>query len=225
MWLKNMGLNFSTLAVTQHSDRRGKTPRFVTIHYSVSGPDAIAIGEYFKKNPQRKASYHFGVSAIYDPSILTDSNYFSILPKLPVPVVQYVDTDRAAWSSNSGKGAWTAEGKENPNYPGINIVLANWGFAHPERHHKSEKARHRKGGRMLEWEMYAPASIYACAHIINELKKFYPLEYVCGHEDHVSGKVDPGPLFPWSLLTYLTGLPRMRHDWKRGNTPGEWIEV
>lgn len=222
MWLTDKW-NFNRMPVDQHSSRRGKEVRFVTIHYSVGGPDAVKIGQYFKNNPNRKASYHFGISAEHDPDDLKDQYYFGFrMHDYPVPVVQYVDTDRAAWSSNSKKGAWTREGKENPNYVGINIVLANWGFAQPAKHHASLHARHAKGGRELAWEVYDNAAIYALANLINRLEKHHNIEYICGHEDHVYGKVDPGPAFPWSLLTYLSGVPRAKHNWKGKDEPGTW---
>ena len=68
----------------------------------------------------------------------------------------------------------------------------------------------------LSWEPYPAAQISALKSLIGQLKAKYPtLEYVCGHEDYSSTKVDPGPLFDSYYDTL--GLKRGKYEPSRKN--------
>lgn len=75
-----------------------------------------------------------------------------------------------------------------------------------------------KGGKVVGWthfEPYTAAQLFALDTLVIELAALFPsLRFVCGHQDVTRRKGDPGPLLADWRPPIVTGLRRIRYDWK-----------
>lgn len=81
------------------------------------------------------------------------------------------------------------------------------------------EARHAKGRRLRYWELYGKPQLDSLVELIPTLIVSFPtLQYVCGHDDISRDAMDPGPVFPWSLIDWgQLGLARVQRDWDSGH--------
>lgn len=189
-------------------DGRDRPVDTVVIHYTASKGSASAVAALFA-SPSRKASAHFVVGRDGE-------------------VWECVDLADGAWHAGDGKfpsaeqlsaaymGHTLIPVREVPKKPrdlnmrsiGIEIVNAGWltGGPNPYGH-----ARHRNpASRSTKWESYSDKQLDAVRSLVGWCVQQVPtLKLVTGHEDvtnrytlgKTGGKLDPGPLFPWNIVT------------------------
>lgn len=124
-------------------------------------------------------------------------------------VVQFVPFDRQAWHAGASK----FEGYVGLNKYSIGIELDNAGVlryrsgnwylgSHRIPADQVITAKHKLEPRITRaWQTYTPVQIGVLTAITRALLAEYPTLAVVGHEDiATSGKVDPGPAFPWEAF-------------------------
>ncbi len=101
------------------------------------------------------------------------------------------------------------------NSYGIGIEIANAGddpgaLAWAKKHGaKSRMAKHRNGGRVVEWEEYDPRQLEAVFALSKALCERYNLDDITGHDCIApERKNDPGPCFPMEELREFCGFGR-----------------
>ena len=120
--------------------------------------------------------------------------------------------------AHAGVSRWT-DPKTGKAYGGCNsyslgIELANAGsaegalsWARKQPGFSSIRAKHRNGGKEVEWEVFPAAQLAACMAISKALVERYNLDDVTGHDCIApERKVDPGPAFPMAELRKLCGF-------------------
>lgn len=199
--------------------RGGHLPDAVVLHWSAGFGDADAIASYFvaptKKvngtTVPRNASYHFAIGRTGE-------------------VVQLVDTKDTAWHAGGGI---TWDGLRDINRRSIGICLANrgplfkdprWAAAHPVF-----TGAHPKPGLGVwgtKFEAFPDEQIEALKGLLARLAVLHPsLRFVCGHEDVVKGKGDPGPALSAHAIDWSEfGLSRLVKDWHTGDWSGGSVE-
>lgn len=208
--------------------REGHTVDTLVVHYTAGRGNAVATARVFQMRT-RHASAHFIVGREGDE-------------------VQCVDVDDAAWhAGDDGKSKLPSAAqlrqaelnggfipllavKPMPrvvNCRSIGIELCNRGWA-PRGPNPYIEARHRNpASHENHWESYTDKQLDALVKRVEWLRARFPsLAWVTGHEDVTNAdtlgapgaKLDPGPSFPWRLMTNL-GLRRVYYDFpKRGWT-------
>lgn len=110
---------------------------------------------------------------------------------------------------HAGKSKW--KGFDNLNSCSIGIELANAGD-NPNLAKKWSKlplvkAKHKNGGKEVEWEAYPDAQFEACKAVAQVLCARYNLDDVIGHDDIAPDrKNDPGPAFDMKRLREACGF-------------------
>lgn len=194
-------------------------PQMIVVHWSAGWGDDDELAAYFEhpkkqvkladgstKWVPRDASYHFGIGRAGS-------------------VTQLVDTDDTAWHSGGGVD-WT--GRKAINARSIGICLANRGPVKAAERKRLDadhtyKGKHTKPGFHGygdTFEGFTFEAVDALRQLVEQLVRLHPtITGVCGHEDLVGGKGDPGPAFNvWNPRWSETGLVRHVRDWKAG----EW---
>lgn len=158
-------------------------------------------------------------------------------------VAQMVELDDTSWATGGGAFPDAGPGPlEKPvpwrmNRRSISVEMCNAGWAvdklgipHKWRAMATHPATPR---RRREWEVYRPLQVEALHYLVVLLRGHFDLSrptYVLGHEDVVNrdtlgkqygGKVDPGPLFPWSAIPWRRyGYVPVRYDFEQK----AWVE-
>jgi len=207
------------------SPNRRRRPHGVTIdtllvHYSAGHGNSRSLGRVFAAR-SRKASSHLGIGRDGDDD-----------------VQQYVDFDDVAW--HAGDGSLMIPGVPSHyrvNERSIGIELCNRGWAPSKFGRARADARHRNPRSMsTTWEVYPDEQIATLVRVVDTLLGMFPtLEFVTGHEDvtnylttghdkdndgviepleYGGSKLDPGPLFPWSI--FGGKLKRVRFNFDTG---------
>jgi len=200
------------IPLKQHTaGRRGGEPDTIVIHWSAGSGDEVKLGEYFKRNPTRDASYHRGIGRAGG-------------------VAEYVSTTDTAWHAGDGH-PWD----DQPGAPGRRIndrsvgicltllgpVSREWAKLHPER---ALAAPHRKRSvRSTTWERPTPAQVAALRAQIAEIKAKHPgVLYLVGHDDVTKNKIDPGPILDGvDLGLEALGVRWLRRRWDLPGDPWE----
>lgn len=125
---------------------------------------------------------------------------------------------------HAGASRWidpnTGKKYVNVNSCTIGIELANAGDSSALARKYSKlpllKAKHKNGGKEVEWEQYPKEQLDACFKVAKTLVQRYNLDDIVGHEDVApERKNDPGPAFPMQKLREycgFKGLPKVH--WK-----------
>lgn len=127
-----------------------------------------------------------------------------------------------------GKGLSRWRDPKDTLFDGLNactlgIELANAGsdpdalrWARKQPGFSSERARHRNGGPVKEWESYTPNQITVCFALAGVIAKRFNIDDVTGH-DCVSPerRDDPGPLFPMQDLRETLGFKGLPTVWQK----------
>lgn len=213
-----MKLPFPYIQAGRYKRGRGPhKPVMIVVHWSAGWGDDDVLASYFE-NPKkqvkqsdgttkwvpRDASYHFGIGRAGS-------------------VTQLVDTDDTAWHAGGGVD-WT--GRKSVNARSIGVCLTNRGpVKSPERKRldaaSTYHGKHTKPGFAGYgdiFEAFTVEQIDAMRQLIEQLVAAHPtITGVCGHEDLVHGKGDPGPAFNvWPLPWAGMGLVRHVKDWATG---------
>lgn len=130
-------------------------------------------------------------------------------------------------ASHAGASRWV-DPNTNKRYEGLNacsigIEIANAGndegalkWARKQPGFASITAKHRNGGKTVEWEKYPAAQLEAVTEIAKLLVETYHLDDVTGHDCIApERKDDPGPAFPMEELRTacgFSGLPVVHHS-------------
>lgn len=130
-------------------------------------------------------------------------------------------------ASHAGASRWV-DPNTNKRYEGLNacsigIEIANAGnddgalkWARKQPGFASITAKHRNGGKTVEWEEYPAAQLAAVTEIAKLLVETYHLDDVTGHDCIApERKDDPGPAFPMEELRKacgFSGLPVVHHS-------------
>ena len=70
------------------------------------------------------------------------------------------------------------------------------------------KAKHKNGGKEVEWEQFTPEQIESGIAVCQAIVKRYNLDDLIGHDDIAPGrKNDPGPAFPMADFRVACGFP------------------
>jgi len=128
--------------------------------------------------------------------------------------------------AHAGSSRWK-DPKSGELFRGLNscsigIEIANAGnddgalsWARRQPGFQSIHARHRNGGREVEWEVYPEAQMNAVIAVTKALVARYNLDDVTGHDCIApERKDDPGPAFPMREVRELcgfSGLPTVHH--------------
>lgn len=193
--------------------RRGRTCEILVMHYSAGWGNELRLGAFFRDlDPKkRSASANMGIGRKGGAAL-------------------FAPPDQATWHAGGGVD-WDQKGQINLRSFGIE--MCNRGYvrektalskAYAKRAPAGfTQAKHAKGRSLLYWENYGQAQIGAMVRLIPWIMAENPsIRFVCGHEDLVKGKMDPGPMFPWTVIPWEgLGLVRMERDWRTG-TWYEW---
>lgn len=167
-------------------------PKFLIIHYSVSGETAGTVR--WLTNTVSSASAHIVIGRDGE-------------------VWQLASFDQRAW--HCGESEW--KGLKNLNSYAIGIELVNFGpvmldkdgsfrsrYGHEVPADEVSEATHKNESEPRYWQKYPPAQLAKLVEVSRTILKAYPyIEEVLGHDDIApTRKTDPGPLFPmdWFLV-------------------------
>ena len=173
---------------------RGNRPRYVILHYTVSG-GADGVIRWMSR-PQARVSAHLVVDRAGR-------------------LTQLLPFDYQAW--HAGKSAW--RGERAFNNKSIGIELVNWG---PLRRGAEGIWATARGFEIpadqvvitehdadVGWQRYSEAQIGRLVDALRALDAAFEIEAVLGHDDIAPGrKMDPGPAFPWEDLRARLAGPR-----------------
>ena len=213
--------------------RRGHQPTLIVLHWSAGFGDADEIADYFVDPhtivPVTDEKGHPVIDPqTGKPMVIKKPRYASYHLAIGRDGVarQLVDTVDTAW--HAGGLDWSGTGHINER--SIGICLANRGPLHKDRaFQKAHPDRvysgaHTKPGFKMwgaAFEAYTDPQIETLKTLLDLLTKLHPtLAFVCGHEDLVQGKGDPGPaLYEHAIDWADFHLVRHAKDW----ASGDWI--
>ena len=129
-------------------------------------------------------------------------------PKLQ-PTVQLAPLEARTWHAGP-KAVW--RGSKGVNARSIGVDGDNLGYLHTnggrfydayDRPYKGPKPFIDAHG--VAWEPYTEECVIELCRVVKFIAEVYPVlrtdsDRVCGHEDVVSTKRDPGPAFPWEFV-------------------------
>lgn len=195
--------------------RRGHSPTIIVVHWSAGWGDAGDIAAYFV-DPKKTVTGPDGKPTV----VPRDASYHLAIGR-GGEVVQMVDTDDTAWHAGGGQD-W--EGRGRINERSIGVCLANRGPITPKEAARLGDERVFKGahtkpgfkGYGTLFEAITYEQMETLRDLVGKLKALHPtLTGVCGHEDLVHGKGDPGPAFNvWNPRWSEHGLVRHVKDWR-----------
>jgi N-acetyl-anhydromuramyl-L-alanine amidase AmpD len=193
-------------------------PEMIVVHWSAGWGDDDAIADYFVAPKKKKALATDGTTKW----VPRDASYHFAVGRMG-SVTQLVDTDDTAWHSGGGVD-WA--GRKDINARSIGVCLANRGPVKASELKRLEAAqvyhgKHTKPGFHgygATFEAYNFEAMDALRQLVEQLVRLHPtITGVCGHEDLVRGKGDPGPAFnTWNPRWSDMGLVRHVRDWKSG---------
>ena len=218
-----MRLEYPYIQAGRYKRGRKHAPEFLVLHWSAGDGDDDAIADYFV-NPRKKIGVDDDGETIWGPR---DASYHFAGGRWG-STVQMVDTDDTAWHSGGGTD-WL--GRKEVNDRSIGICLANRGpikaarakVLGPQRVYIGPHTKPGFHGYGKLFEGFPVEQRDALTHLIERIVKVHPtVKMVCGHEDLVKGKGDPGPAFNvWDPQWARMGLTRRVKDWKSGRW-AEW---
>lgn len=208
--------------------RRGKVPTMIVLHWSAGFGNAAEIADYFINPHTKQVVTDEAGNPVIDPKtkkpkVITkprNASYHFAIGRAG-ELVQLVDTDNTAWHAGGGLD-WHGEGRVNER--SIGVCLANRGplykdpgyvKTHPDRLFIGPHTKpgfHAWGDK---FEVFPEEQVETLKQLLEVLVKLHPtLSFVCGHEDLVGGKGDPGPALTEHAIDWgHYGLVRQVKDW------------
>lgn len=214
------------IIIKDHLDRafyRGRTylgqpvePRGIIFHWSAGGQDAKSLQRFLNRVTSAE-SYNYGIG--------------------DTQVIEYVDPDNVAWATGDGKIPLSSvkphaqimpypgrRKKRHTNAHTIAVCLCNRGPSKPTAPDAVIGTHRNPKVRGTCYQAYTAFQLDSVVQLTQELMQRYPsLEFAMGHEDttnhvtkgKVGSKIDPGPAFPWMLISNL-GLHVLRMNYVTG---------
>lgn len=189
-------------------DGRDREVDTVVIHYTASKGSASAVAALFAL-PKRKASAHFVVGRdgeVWECVDLADGAWHAGDGRFPSS--EQIDRARTMGMVVPIVSVPKKARDLNMRSIGIEIVNAGWLTGGPNPY---GQARHRNpASRSTKWESYSDKQLDAVRSLVGWCcQQVATLKWVTGHEDvtnrytlgKTGGKLDPGPLFPWKIVT------------------------
>ena len=175
----------------REGDWRNKKLRVVVIHYDVFDNIDQSLSYFVNhvdKDPDTSASYNY----------LVDEER----------IIELVDPIKnRAWHAGKSQIVLPdGTALSSLNQSSVGICVRNKGWSETKTDLCSVRAPGSAGGAWLWWEPYSFKAIENVARIIADIEEKIsrPFDATVAHSDvSLSGKVDPGPLFPWSDLWIL----------------------
>lgn len=212
-----------------YRERRGFVPDLLVMHYTAGKGEVRSVARLFSmRSVERSAHLIIGRDAQVGQCVDLDDGAFHAgdggRSRFPRPH----QLDASDFVPLQAVPTMPRE----VNCRSVGVEVCNRGWA-PRGRNPYGKARHANpASSSTEWESFNDEQLAAIAHAVERVVTLRPtIRFVCGHEDvtnqytlgddpktdavekRAGAKVDPGPLFPWSVLP--SSLTRVRFDYER----------